>query len=143
MTRGMQMKAMMRSAVAGLCLAAGCGITDPKPLVDEFSFERVENQSEITEGVSVAGFLADISFLGQAKTPTLCYGVSQKLASDGYKLTLTINIESTGSATCAQQPGGVRYTGIIRNLSKGTYTVRFIQNVVGVGTQEFTQEIRL
>ena len=133
-----------RLAVAALMLtAAGCFPTEPKPLVDEFTWESVPNQSDITEGVSIAGFFSDISFLGQAKTPTLCYSVSPRLVVEGTKVTVTIHIVSSGSGTCAQQAGGVRYTGVVRNLPKGTYEVHIIQDVRGVGTTEFTETVKL
>src|SRR5215212_10301822 len=120
----MQMKRVMRAAlVAALCSISACGITEPKPLLDEFSWESVENQAEVTEGVNIAGFFGDISFLGQAKTPTLCYSVASKLGVEGNTLTLTIDITASGSGTCTQQAGGVRYSGAIRSLGKGTYTV--------------------
>jgi hypothetical protein len=121
---------------------AGC-VTEPKPLIDEFTWESVENQSDITEGVSIAAFFRDVSFLGQVKTPTLCYNVASRLNVEGNVLTLNIDITSSGSGTCTQQAGGVRYTGVVRNLSSGTYTVHIIQNVSGVGTTEFNETVKL
>jgi len=135
--------AFRRTALAALAFAvAGC-VTEPKPLLDEFTWESVESQSDITEGVSIAAFFRDISFLGQVKTPTLCYSVTSRLAVDGGTLTLNIDITSSGSGTCTQQAGGVRYTGVVRNLPSGTYTVHIIQNVGGVGTTEFNETVKL
>lgn len=128
--------------MAALLVTVGGCITEPKPLIDEFTWEVVENQSDITEGVTIAALFSDISFLGQAKTPTLCYRVTSKLATNDFALTVNIDVEATGSGNCNQQPGGVRYTGVVRNLSSGTYTVRVIQNVGGV-VQEFTKEVKL
>ena len=127
---------------ASLVAVTGC-FTEPGPLLDEFTWEGVTNQAEITEGVTIAALFRDISFLGQAKTPTLCYGVAANLSVDGTTVTLNVDITSSGSGTCAQTPGGVRYTGVVRNLAKGTYTVHIIQKTTGVGVQEFTQEVTL
>jgi hypothetical protein len=139
------MKLLRLMAGAGVLFAsAGCGIlTEPKPLIDQFTWESVDNQSDITEGVSIAGIFGDISFLGQVKTPTLCYSVTPKLDVDGSNITVRVDVLSSGSGTCAQQAGGVRYGGSVLNLGRGTYTVRIIQTVSGVGTQEFTEEVKL
>ena len=132
-----------RAAIAAFAFTvAGC-FGEPKAIIDEFTWESVENQNDITEGVTIAAFFRDISFLGQVKTPTLCYGVSSSLEADGSNLTLTIDITPSGSSTCSQQPGGVRYTGVVRNLSSGTYHVRIIQKVSGVGTTEFNETVEL
>ena len=127
-----------------LMIGAGCSIfTEPKPLIDEFAYQGIEREQDVTEGVSIAGFFGDISFLGEAKTPTLCYRASSRLDVDGNSLTVYIDIASSGSTTCAQTPGGLRYSGTKRNLRKGTYTVKIVQTVVGQGTKEFTQEVKL
>lgn len=139
----MTMNLFKRAAVAASLIAVTGCFTEPGPILDEFTWESVQNQSEITEGVTVAALFRDISFLGQAKTPTLCYGVTGDLVVEGTTINLTIDITSSGSGTCAQQAGGVRYSGAVRNLSKGTYTVHIIQNTGGVGKQEFTQEVKL
>jgi hypothetical protein len=138
------MKSVFRRAtIAALAfMVAGC-FTEPKPLIDEFTWESVENQTDITEGVTVAAFFRDISFLGQVKTPTVCYSATSKLTVDGSNLTVNVDITPSGSTTCAQTPGGVRYTGVIRNLSSGTYHVRIVQNVSGVGTTEFNETVEL
>jgi len=138
------MKSLYRGmAVAALAFTvAGC-FTEPKPLIDEFTWESVENQNDITEGVTIAAFFRDISFLGQVKTPSLCYSATSRLSVDGTNLTLNIDITSSGSGTCNQQPGGVRYTGVVRNLSSGTYTVHIIQNVSGQGITEFNETVKL
>ena len=139
------MKLLRTTAAATMILmGAGCGtFTDPKPQIDQFTWELLENQSEVTEGVNLVGFFSDISFLGEAKTPTRCYSASSSLQADGANIVIRVNIASSGSGTCGQQAGGVRYSGAIQNLGAGTYTVRVIQTVVGVGTQEFTQQITL
>jgi hypothetical protein len=132
-----------RAAIAALAFTiAGC-VTEPKALIDEFTWESVENQNDITEGVTVAAFFRDISFLGQVKTPTLCYSVTSHLAVSGNTLTLNIDVTSSGSGSCTQQAGGVRYTGVVKNLSSGTYTVHIIQNVSGVGVTEFNETVKL
>ena len=125
-----------------LLVVSGC-FTEPGPVIDEFTWEGVTNPADVTEGVTIAAFFRDISFLGQAKTPTLCYGVTSSLTVDGRTLTLNIDITSSGSGTCAQQVGGVRYNGIVRNLEKGVYTVHIVQKISGVGTKEFTQDVTL
>jgi hypothetical protein len=131
------------AAVAALTFgAAGC-FTEPKPLIDEFTWEAVENQNDITEGVTIAAFFSDISFLGQVKTPTLCFSATSRLTVDGNNLTLNVDLVSSGSGTCTQQAGGVRYTGVVRNLSSGTYNVHIIQTVSGQGTTEFNETVKL
>src|SRR3954470_14610378 len=99
MIRGTMTNPMTRVALAATLLfaAAGCAFTEPKPLVDEFSWEVLQNQAEVTEGLSIAGFFGDISFLAEAKTPTLCYAVSSSLDSDGTALTLHVNVTPSGS----------------------------------------------
>ena len=138
------MKNLLRLAVlVALALpTAGC-LTDPKPLIDEFTWEMVENQNDITEGVTIAAFFRDISFLGQVKTPTLCYSATSRLTVSGNNITLNIDITSSGSGTCSQQAGGVRYTGVVRNLASGVYNVKIIQAVSGVGTTEFNETVTL
>lgn len=127
-----------------LLTGAGCELfTEPKPLIDQFTWESVDNQNDITEGVSIAGIFGDVNFLGQVKTPTLCYSVTPTLETDGANITVRIDILASGAGTCTQQAGGVRYSGSVLNLGRGTYTVRIIQTVTGVGTQEFTQEVKL
>jgi hypothetical protein len=137
---------VLRTMAAAMLIALGSGcslFTGPQPLLDQFTWEMVDNQSDITEGVSIAALFGDISFLGQVKTPTLCYSVTSKLETDDFDITIRVDITASGSGTCAQQSGGVRYSGAVMNLSDGTYTVRIIQTVSGVGTQEFVQEVRL
>jgi hypothetical protein len=137
------MKTLTRAVVAALLMTmAGC-LTEPKPLIDQFTWESVDNQNDITDGVTIAALFSDISFLGQVKTPTQCYRVTSKLTTSGMTLTVNIDVTNPGSTNCNQQPGGVRYTGVIQNLAKGTYTVHIIQNVSGVGTTEFTQTVKL
>jgi hypothetical protein len=139
----MTMNLLKRAALAAMLVTmAGC-ITEPKPLIDQFTWESVDNQTDITEGVTIAAFFSDISFLGQVKTPTQCFHPMSSLAVDGSTLTVNIEITNSGSSNCNQQPGGVRYTGVVRNLATGTYTVKIIQNVSGVGTAEFTKEVKL
>jgi len=131
-----------RAAIAVLAFTmAGC-FTDPKPLVDEFTFQSLDNQN-FTEGVSIAALFRDISFLGQVKTPNLCYAATVGLAVDGANVTLTVELNPTGSGTCNPQPGGVLYSGSVRNLRPGTYNVRIIQKVTGVGTTEYTETVKL
>lgn len=143
MKRELMKSLSRRAAIAVLAFTmAGC-FTEPKPLIDEFTWESVENQADVTEGVTIAAFFRDISFLGQVKTPTLCYSATSKLSVDGTNLTLTIDITPSGSTTCSQTPGGVRYTGVVRNLSSGTYHVRIIQKVTGVGTTEYNETVQL
>ena len=139
------MKLLRLMAGATMLMAsASCEIfTAPKPLIDQFTWESVDNQDEITEGVTIAGILGDVNFFGQVKTPTLCYGVSPNLEVDGANIIIRVDITSSGSGTCSQQAGGVRYGGSVLNMARGTYTVRVIQTVSGVGTQEFVQEVKL
>ena len=137
------MKVMMRAFAAATLLLAGTGCTESKPLLDEFSWELVQNQADVTEGLSIAGFFGDINFLAAVKTPNLCYAVASSLDSDGTALTIHVNMTPSGSGTCAQQAGGVRYSGVIRNLSSGTYTVHIIQNVSGVGITEYNETVKL
>ena len=139
----MGMKSVLRltAAMAFLTFSAGCGITDPKPLIDEFTWEAVDDGGSIAEGVDMAGFFRDISFLGQVRTPTLCYSVASSLETSGNTLTVRIALNPTGSSTCAQTTGGFRYQGVIRNLERGTYTVRIIQTVKDQPPQEFTEDI--
>lgn len=133
---------LRRATIAALAFAvAGC-FSDPKPLIDEFTWQSLDNQN-FTESVGVAALFRDISFLGQVKTPTLCYGATPRLQVDGTTVTVTIEFESSGSGTCAQQAGGVLYSGAVRNLNPGTYTVHIIQDVKGVGTSEFTDTVTL
>lgn len=132
------------TAILVAVAASGCFLfTEPKPLIDAFTWEGIENQSEVTEGVTVAALFRDISFLGQVKTPTLCYSVGAKLEVNGTTLTVRVDLTSTGSGTCTQQAGGFRYSGSIQNLDPGTYTVRVIQKVTGQAEQEFTHTVKL
>ena len=138
------MRVIMRAFAAATLVLAGTGcVTDSKPLLDEFSWELVQNQADVTEGLSIAGFFGDINFLAAVKTPNLCYTVASSLDSDGTALTVHVNMTPSGSGTCTQQPGGVRYSGVIRNLGSGTYTVHIIQNVSGVGITEYNETVKL
>lgn len=123
--------------------AGGCGLTEPGPIIDQFTWEGVERQEDVTEGVTIAAFFGDISFLGQFKTPTLCYHIGSKLETNGNTLTIRVDAVAANQGTCGQTAGGFRYTGVVRNLSTGTYTVKIIQTVAGVGTTEFVQEVKL
>lgn len=127
---------------AMLVMGLGCGsFTDPRPIVDEFAWEAVENPNNVQEGVDAAAFLGDISFLGQFRTPTLCFSLKQNIEKSGSTVTLRIDATSSGSTTCAQTPGGFRYTGVIRNLESGTYTLRVIHAVTGMPPQEYTKTV--
>jgi hypothetical protein len=138
------LKMLQGAATAAMLLTTmtGC-LTEPKPLIDQFTWESVDNQNDITEGVTIAALFSDISFLGQVKTQTQCYRATSNLTTSGTIITVTIDVTNSGSTNCNQAPGGVRYTGVIQNLSAGTYTVRIIQNVSGVGTTEFVQNVKL
>ena len=127
---------------ATVVLMSGC-LTEPKARIDSFTYEMEPDQSRITTGVTVAALFSDISFLGQALIPNQCYRASSKLTADGFTLIVNVDITPTGSTTCNQQAAGIRYTGVIQNLPKGTYTVRIIQNVGGVGTTEFNEAVKL
>lgn len=137
------MKHLLKRATAVLLIltAAAC-VTELKPVIDEFTWQSIEDQN-FTEGVTISAFFRDISFLGNTKTPTLCYSATSKLSVSGNNVTITVDLTPSGSGTCAQQAGGVTYTGAVRNLSSGTYSVRIVQNVAGVGTTEFTETVKL
>jgi hypothetical protein len=140
------MRLLLRSmtAIAFLTWGAACDVlTGPGPRIDQFTWEGVENPDEIQEGVDIAGFSRDVNFLGQLKTPTLCYTISSSLDVDGSTLTVNVEANSTQSTNCSQNPGGFRYTGVIRNLDHGTYTVRIVQRVEGQAPQEFSEEVKL
>jgi hypothetical protein len=140
------MKSMFRLTMAMMLLSLGTAceaITGPGPIIDQFSWEGVENPDQIQEGVDIAGFSRNVNFLGQMKTPTLCYAISSSLDVDGSTLTINVEAKSSGSSNCAQTPGGFRYTGVVRNLDHGTYTVRIIQTVAGQTPQEFSEEVTL
>ena len=139
------MRNMMRTMLAATLLLAapGCGITDPKPIIDEFSWEVLEDFTGFVEGFDVAGFFGDIAFASQLKTTTLCYTVDNKLETSGNALTVRVNLTSTNSPNCAQANGGFRYSGAIKNLSKGTYTLRIIQTVGNGPPTEYTETIVL
>jgi hypothetical protein len=145
MVTGASMKKLVAVLTALLVMIGGngCGLTEPGPILDEFSWEGVAVQDDITEGVTIAAFFGDISFLGQFKTPTLCYNIGSTLETNGNALTIRVDATATNQGTCGQAAGGFRYTGVVRNLSAGTYTVKIIQTVGGVGTTEFVQEVKL
>jgi len=140
------MKSMVRLMFATLVFTnvSGCdAITGPRPLIDQFTYEGVANPADIEEGVDIAGFSRAVNFLGQMKTPTLCYSLSSSLDVDGSTLTLNVDANPSGATNCAQTPGGFRYTGVIQNLDRGTYTVRITQRVAGQTPQEFSEEVKL
>jgi hypothetical protein len=140
------MKRTLRLAlIAALALGhAGCSaLTEPKPLIDEFNWEVLDSPAGITEGVEFAPFFGDISFAGQLKTPTPCHTISSKLENSGSTITIRVNAASTNSATCAQAQAAFRYTGIIRNLRSGTFTMRVIHAIPGQADQEYTKTVKL
>jgi hypothetical protein len=134
----------MTAVLTGLfALAVGCDlVTDPDPL-EEFHWGPVENGAELTEGMDAVGVFGEIQMLGQIRTPTLCYGLEPDFERDGHKLTLRVTAESTDAPNCAEEPGGFRYTGVLRHLDGGTYEFRAIHIVPELGTQEFTVNITL
>lgn len=140
------MKLLLRlvMAIGFLTWGAACDVlTGPGPRIDQFTWEGVDNPDDIQEGVDIAGFSRDVNFLGQLKTPTLCYSISSSLHVDGSTLIVNVDANSSKSTNCTQAPGGFRYTGVIRNLDHGTYTVRIIQRVEGQAPQEFSEEVKL
>jgi hypothetical protein len=145
MERMMKSKMAWRMLVAGvLSMTAACGaLTEPKPLIDEFTWEAVENPNDVMEGVTFAPFFTDISFLGQMKTPTLCYAIKSTLNASGNTLDLRVEASSTNSPNCAQSQGGYRYQGVVRNLSAGSFTMKVTHVVPGSPDQVFTKTIVL
>lgn len=140
------MRRTIRAAlIAALAFAgSGCAVlTEPKPLLDEFNWEVIDTPDTITEGVELAPFFGDISFAGQLKTPTRCFTLSPKLETSGSSITIRVTTASTNSQTCAQTVGAFRYTGVVRNLRTGTFTVKVIHVVPGKADQEFTRTVKL
>jgi hypothetical protein len=141
----MTLKTLWRVLLVGLVfVSGGCGgLTEPKPLLDEFNWSALENPNDIVESADVAAFFGDISIGGQFKTPTLCYSLGSKMSIVESTITVTVTAASSGSGNCAQQQGGFFYTGVIRNLPRGTYTVNITHVVVGGTTQTYTTTVKL
>lgn len=139
------MVTMMRRTLLMVAMLAlgGCEVlTEPKPL-EEFEWIGVQNQSEVQEGIDAAVFFGEINLLGQFKTPSLCFNVIPTFGQSGSTLTLRVDAKSTNSANCAQVPGGFRYTGVIRRLGRGTYTLRIIHGVPGQPDKEYSKTVTI
>jgi hypothetical protein len=140
----MTLKTSWRILLGGMLLAtASCGLTEPKPLLDEFTWEAVENTDEVQEGVDMAAFFGDVNFLGQFKTPTLCYNLGAKVDVDDSRIEIVVTAGTSNSTACAQTAGGFRYQGAVRNLKKGTYTVHIVHVITGLPNQEFTETLKM
>lgn len=141
----MTLKSIWRILIAGIVFATGgCqGLTDPKPLLDQFSWNAIDNPDTVVEGADVAAFFGDISIGGQLKTPTLCYSLNSKMEIAAGTISITVTAAGSGSGACAQQQGGFFYTGVIRNLPRGTYTVNITHVVVGGTTRNYTETVKL
>lgn len=141
----MTLKTIWRVLLAGLVFASGScsGLTDPKPVLDEFNWSALDNPNDVVESADAAAFFSDISLGGQFKTPTLCYSLASKMELVSSTINVTITAASSGSGNCAQQQGGFFYTGVIRNLPRGTYTVNITHVITGAATQNYTKTVKV
>jgi hypothetical protein len=128
------------AALAAIASVATIGchvITEPSTLRD-FQWVAVEHPDEVTEGIDVAAFAADIDLLGQLKTPTLCYNLVATFDRSGSDLTIHVDAKTSAAPNCQKTPGGYRYTAALRGLGSGSYTVHVVHTVEGVGLMTFS-----
>jgi hypothetical protein len=133
---------ILATALAVMAGGACDLVTDPPPLED-FNWVAVDNVDEIQEGIDAAVFFGEINLLGQVRTPSLCYSLSADFHRTGSDLTVEVTAKSTDSHNCSQEPGGFRYTAVLRHLGPGDYTLHVIHRVPGTDPQEYTEELTI
>jgi len=125
-----------------LLFASACDtLTAPKTRLDQFDWVAIDNPDIITEGMDAAGFYGDVNLLGQLKSPTLCFALEADFSQHDSLLELHVTARPSSSSNCSQSPGGFRYTGVIRAVGAGTYTVRVTHSVPGTADQTFEKEV--
>jgi hypothetical protein len=125
-----------------LLTVGGCESTAPKTLED-FQWVSVQDQNSVTDGIDAQSFFGDVDFIGQFKTPSLCYNIAASFSKSGSTLTLRVDAKSTNSPNCNQTPGGFQYTGVLRHLDAGMYTFHVIHAVEGQTPQEFSVSLTI
>jgi hypothetical protein len=74
-----------------------------------------------------------IALRGTMQTPNPCYKLSGALERSGQTLTVRVTGRADPDAMCIQSIGAVPYTGALRGVAPGTYTVRVIHAYPGTG----------
>jgi hypothetical protein len=126
---------------AVVLIAAGCDSITGLDALASFDWGELEEDEVVDEGIDVTSVLGEIFVLGELTTPTRCYRLSADVEQDGGDVTLRVDANSTQTQNCNPDPGGYRYTAVIRNLPPATYTVRAIHAVSGGTTREFSDTI--
>jgi hypothetical protein len=105
-------------------LAAGCSLfSDSIELDFEFA-ELADGQvvEPLFDPTTIAA--GQIIFAGQLNTPVPCYRLVGNLNDRGSVLTLEIRATRSSSSDCGTIVGRFIYSGTIRNLNPGTYSLR-------------------
>jgi hypothetical protein len=126
-----------------LLAVSGCDLVTTPDLLQDFDWVAVENPDNIQEGIDAAVLAGDVQFLGQLRTPSLCYKLSADFNREGQTLNIRVDAASSNSPTCAQSSGGFRYTGALRNLGSGSYTFRVIHAVAGQTEKVYTKSLEI
>jgi hypothetical protein len=131
-------------AIATLGVSACDLVTDPTPL-EEFAWEAVPTTdlNEIAEGIDATGLGGEITFLGQFRSDNLCFTLDSDFSRSGNNLQLDVKAKPGGSPDCGGQTGGFRYTGVLRHLRSGTYTLKVSNIVPNMATKTFSIEVEI
>jgi len=95
--------------------------------------------SEEEPSVSISGEQGKISFSGNVITPNPCYELNAKLKRAAGTLTIVITAKPE-KGPCVDCIGSVEYSGEIKDLKPGTYTVEMIYDGEQVALEEVTVE---
>lgn len=104
-------------------------------------FKQLESAcaSEEEPSVSISGEQGKISFSGDVITPNPCYRLNAKLKRAEGTLTIVITTEPE-KGPCVDCIGSVEYSGKIKGIKPGIYTVKMIYDGKKVTTEEVTVE---
>jgi hypothetical protein len=74
-----------------------------------------------------------IAIRGTMETPTPCHKLSGELQQQGQTLSVRVVAQADPNAMCIQSIGSIPYTGTLRDVAPGTYTVRVMHTYPGTG----------
>jgi hypothetical protein len=134
-------KRTLLSLSVALLALSGCGLSTEPVQLQDFQWLAIDNPNNVIDGMDAAAFQGDVAILGQIKTPTLCFKLTNALDVVGSTVTVRIMAEARDLPNCGNQPGGYQYTAAIRGLNDGDYTVRVIHAVPGSADKEFTKSV--
>ena len=117
-------------------ILASCSVLTAPEVIEDFQFTELMQGHAVEETADARAFSGEVVFLGQIKTPHVCYDLRGELEKSGSTLTLRVTAEPRNTQ-CSQLLGAYRYTGAVRGIKTGRWDFVIVQRVAGQPERTF------